>query len=276
MPKDPLRHDYGQINRSYGMQMATTPAEDDGPIWMVNLMRYHDVAQYGDGEPSDAAPVSGREADDRYAPVDVLRAIGAEVVLFGDVDTQLLGDSPRWDRVGVVRYPTRRAFIEMQQRPDFQAKHVHKAAGMAETIVMGCRPVGALPDGVDESAYPDWRTVPHPPTPEDGPVVVVHVIKYSEERAAEMGTYQDAAFKVAGPHGARIGGWFDVEGTIIGDGRAWDQVRFNVFPSKAAFMAVAMDPARLQAQRAHREPAIADTYALVVRAGINRLPDPTR
>ena len=34
-----------------------------------------------------------------------------------------------------------------------------------------------------------------------------------------------------------------VDGTIIGDGRRWDQVRFNAFPSKEAFMAVALDPA---------------------------------
>ena len=54
-------------------------------------------------------------------------------------------------------------------------------------------------------------------------------------------------------------------GTIIGDGREWDQVRFNAFPSKAAFMAVAQDPARLEAQKEHREPAISDAYALIVR-----------
>ena len=67
----------------------------------------------------------------------------------------------------------------------------------------------------------------------------------------------------------RFDGWFAVEGTILGDGRTWDQVRFNAFPSKAAFMAVVMDPARLQAQNANREPAIADT--MIVRPTINRL-----
>ena len=30
-------------------------------------------------------------------------------------------------------------------------------------------------------------------------------------------------------------------------------------------MAVAQDPARLEAQKEHREPAISDTYALIVR-----------
>ncbi len=69
----------------------------------------------------------------------------------------------------------------------------------------------------------------------------------------------------------RINGWFDVEDTIIGDGRAWHQVRFNEFPSKAAFMAVVTDPARLEAQKDHREVAIADTYTMIVRAQVNQL-----
>ncbi|HAN35541.1 MAG TPA: hypothetical protein DCQ52_08845, partial [Acidimicrobiaceae bacterium] len=51
----------------------------------------------------------------------------------------------------------------------------------------------------------------------------------------------------------------------------WDQIRFNVFPSRAAFMAVVMDPERLAAQAAHRETAIADTYTLITRPSIDRL-----
>ncbi len=266
-----VKHNYGIVNREYGMQLATTPPEADGPVLMVNLMKYKEKAVYADGE----AEISGKDADDRYAPTEVLADIGATVALFGDVETQLFGAPPQWDRIGCVLYPTRRSFIEMQTRKDFQEKHVHKAAGMAETIVMGCLPI-ASPTPRPGLVSPDWSEVPHPPTPEDGPIVVMHVIKFADEAGSdtpdEMVAYQEAAGKVAVPHGVRIGGWYRVEGTIIGDGRSWDQVRFNLFPSKAAFMAVAADPARLEAQKAHRERAIADTYALIVRARINQLP----
>ncbi len=68
----------------------------------------------------------------------------------------------------------------------------------------------------------------------------------------------------------------DVGNPGSGGGRSWHQVRFNEFPSAAAFMAVATDPARLEAQRDHREPAIADTYALMVRPVINRLAESIR
>lgn len=96
--------------------------------------KYREVAAYADGCES---AISGREADDLYAPIDVLTAIGAEIVFVADVDQQLLGDDATWDRVAIVKYPTRRAFIEMQVRPDFQEKHVHKDAGMDTTIVAG-------------------------------------------------------------------------------------------------------------------------------------------
>jgi hypothetical protein len=257
---------YGTIDSEYAMRLATTPPDDDGPIWMVNLMKYREKADYADGRASE---ISGREADDLYAPIGPLTAIGAEPVFFADVDTQFLNDTPKWDRVGIVKYPSRRAFIEMQSRKDFQELHHHKEAGMAETIVCGClpMPVPALP-----ADAPTWDDVPHPPTAEDPYVVVIHVIKFkSEESRAEMATYSDHAGRIAVPNGVRLAAWTQVEGTILGDGRHWDQIRFNVFPSRAAFMAVVFDPDRLEAQKAHRETAIADTYTLITRPIVDRL-----
>ena len=265
---------YGTVDRDYGMKLATTPPDEDGPVWMVNLMKYREVADYADGRES---AISGRDADDLYTPLESLAAIGAEIVFGGEVDQQLLGDAPIWDRVGVVKYPTRRSFIEMQSRPDFQRQHVHKDAGMAETIVIGCQPF-EVPAWPADIARPDWADVPHPPTDDDGPVMVIHVLKYHDAADAavtpeQMEAYTRTAAVTAGAHGGRVAGWFAAEGTILGDGRTWDQVRFNAFPSKGAFMAVVLDPARLEAQKNNREPAIADTYTMIVRASIDRIAD---
>lgn len=266
---DPTNPRYGTVDRGYAMTLATSAA-DDGPVWMVNLMKYRAVADYADGR---ASTITGREADDLYAPIDTLTEIGASPVFLGDVEQQLLGDAPVWDRVAVVKYPSGKSFIDMLSRPKFQKSHEHKDAGMEQTIVMGCRPL-PYPSAPEGMVAPDWADVPHPPTPDDGPVMIVHVLRFVDADAihttpTEMEAYQSVAGQVAIRHGVQVAGWFAVDGTIIGDGRAWHQVRFNLFPSKRAFMAVASDPARLKAQKDHREKAIADTYTMIVRPTIN-------
>lgn len=169
---------YATLDHDYARRLATCPPENDGPILMVNFMKYRERADYGAGpDPT----VSGREADDRYAPLDILADIGAEVVFVGDVEP-----GGAWNRVGIVRYPTRQAFVAMQGRSDFQERHVHKAAGMDRTIVCG-----ALPD------------VPPPDGARSGRVLFELVAPGTPLRAARAGRLR-------------------VEGTILGDGRRFE------------------------------------------------------
>ena len=178
--------------------------------------------------------------------------------------TRLRGTASPWSSTH-----TRRAFIDMTSSADYARSHEHKDAGMAHTFVIGCLPF--TPPELPADA-PDVADVPFPSTAEDGRVVVVHVLKYrSREHYGHMEAYQAFAGSMAVPHGVRVEGWFNVEGTIVGDGRTWDQVRFNGFPSKAAFMAVVLDPERLHAQFEHREAAIEDTYTMILRPVIDEL-----
>ena len=71
-----LPHKYGRIDKDYAMALATRAPEDDSPIYMVNLMKYHEVAQYTDGE-GVGKEISGKEADDRYNPSSVLNTLGS-------------------------------------------------------------------------------------------------------------------------------------------------------------------------------------------------------
>jgi hypothetical protein len=262
---DPLPVRYGKIDLDYAARLATTPPDEDRPVWMVNLMKYRAVADYADGRDTT---ISGQEADDLYAPLGPLAAVGAQIVFLATVDTQLLGDTPQWDRVAVVQYPTGRSFIEMQERDDFRELHVHKDAGMQDTIVLGCRPIG---NPVLPSPLPAWSEVPHPPTEQDGPVVIIHVLRFTPGVGRAMQGYEALTAAIAVPQGVRIAGWFGVDGTIVGDGRSWDQVRFHAFPSRAAFSAVACDPDRQAAQAEHRNAAIADSYSMVLRPVIDLL-----
>jgi hypothetical protein len=257
---------YGTIDRDYAARLAAVPPEEDGPIWMVNLMRYREHAVYADRRETD---LTGREADDRYAPFGPFRTVGAELVFLSDVEAQLVGDDQAWDRIAVVRYPSRRAFLAMQELPDYVELHEHKDAGMASTFVICCQPA-PWPDLPVDAPTPD--AVPHPPSPDDGPVVLLHVLRYDgPHRSADTDAYFDTAGRAALLHGVRIGAWLDVEGTIVGDGREWDEVRFHLFPSRAASEAVAADPDRIAAQVGGTGPAITDAYTLLLRPMIDRL-----
>ena len=207
----PLKHNYGVINKDYGMFLATRPPEEDGPIYMVNLMKYHEVAQYEEGSGGDKT-VSGREADDPYNPSSVLNKIGATIVFVGDVTSNHVGDED-WDRIAIVRYPTRKSFIDMQSRKDFGEKHVHKAAGMLRTTLVCCRPQ-------DESL--DTRERPTPL----GLRAVAMIVRQSPDRDAVFGSLATAIN-------------FSAEGTIISDGRLWDTVQFVPVETDADVAAIA-------------------------------------
>ena len=193
-----LKHKYGTIDKEYGVHLATRTPEEDGPIYMVNLMKYHEIAQYTDGAGVDKA-ISGREADDRYNPTSILAKIGATIVFVGDVVSNRPGDED-WDRIAIVRYATRKSFIDMQSRKDFGEKHVHKAAGMQRTIIVCCRPE-------DESLDLHGR-----PNPDDDRHIAM-VVRRTPDRAAAFRSIPGAVNLAA-------------EGTIIGDGRTWDTVQF--------------------------------------------------
>ena len=69
-------------------------------------------------------------------PSKVLSAIGANIVFVGAVEDTLRGVGGDWDDVAIVEYPCPIAFFAMSTDPEFQARAVHKEAGMASTIVM--------------------------------------------------------------------------------------------------------------------------------------------
>ena len=103
-------------------------------------------------------------------------------------------------------------------------------------------------------------------------ITVVHVLQLNEQ-IEKMNNYSLIAGERAIPNGVQIDGWFQVENTILGDGRKWDQVRFNTFPSRRAFKEVLNDPARIEAQKKYRESAISDTYTMIVTPLINKVSD---
>jgi hypothetical protein len=200
---------YGTPNWDLIKRWFALPPEEDGPFWALNLMRYHEKAQYADGRGSE---LSGQDADDAYTPRGPLAGVGAEIGVGARVTRQLAG-TPGWHRIGIVNYPSRAAFFAMQQRDDFKDQHVHKEAGMEFTIVMATRPAPGAPV-VD--------------LPEEG-TVVLRVRRFAEGTARPAEPTEGVTSLLT----------FDVEGVIVGDDRRWDEVRFDLAADDAALAALA-------------------------------------
>ena len=254
------------IDPGHAARLAEIAPENDGPVWMVHLMRHRRRSGHTD---DGGTGRDGRAAGGASTPLGPYREVGGQLVFLSDVEAQLVGDDHEWERAAVVRYPTRRSFLAVQELPGDVALHEHEGAGMEASLVLCCVPADwpAVPDGA-----PRPFDVPYPSTPDDGPVVLLHVVRYlGERRTGDLDVYRGAAGRSALPHGVRIGAWLDVEGTVVGDGRVWDEVRFHVFPSRAAFEAVAFDAGRIAALADCPEPAIADVHTLVLRPVMDRL-----
>jgi len=113
-------------------QMAGFMEPDDGsPIYMVNLLRYKDKAEYADGRETD---LTGKEAYYLYSEgvVKCLAKVGGHMAFAGDVHRLVLGDvEDLWDEVAIAMYPSRTAMMQMMQLEEMQEIGQHRAAGLA-------------------------------------------------------------------------------------------------------------------------------------------------
>jgi len=117
---------------------------DDGPVQMVNLLKFHNRARYPDGHPlAGDAGGSGAEAYMRYGTVASKKIVeyGGRFVLLATGEQVVIGDSPEWDQTVVVEYPNRAAFVDMILDAEYQAAHPHRRAGLERTVVIATTPV---------------------------------------------------------------------------------------------------------------------------------------
>lgn len=108
--------------------------QDDSPIVMINLLRYRERATYPPG--SDAEPCSGREAYQRYGAgaIGQVSAAGGRVLWLGSVQASVIApEGEAWDDAVLVEYPSRKAFVEMVSKPDYQAIARHRTAALEDS-----------------------------------------------------------------------------------------------------------------------------------------------
>ena len=107
-----------------------------GPIVMVNLMRFFERSLDGDG--------SGWDAYLRYSALTVpmIKARGGTLLWTGDAKAVALGAAHghQWDYLALVYYPDVAAFIDMMTSADYENRcDPHRRNGCAEHVIICTR-----------------------------------------------------------------------------------------------------------------------------------------
>ncbi len=116
----------------------------DGPIYMLNLLKFKEKAEYPDGRDTD---LTGAEAYAIYAEevVGHLANVGGGPMFAAQVERLMLGEVEElWDSAAIAMYPSRKAMMEMMSSPDYQASAIHRTAGLAGQLnIEMVEPMGA-------------------------------------------------------------------------------------------------------------------------------------
>ena len=116
----------------------------DGPIYMLNLLKFKALAEYPDGRETT---LTGAEAYNIYGAEVVahLAKVGGAPVFSAQVERLMLGEVEElWDTVAIAMYPSRQAMMEMMMSAEYQASAVHRSAGLAGQLNIEMKePMGA-------------------------------------------------------------------------------------------------------------------------------------
>lgn len=113
----------------------------DGPIVMLNLLKFKARADYPAGHPD--AGSSGEQAYARYERlfIGTVGAVSqAEPLYDGPVMRTIVGSEADgdWDRMLIVRYPSRQHFLAMMADETYREGLVHRYAALERTILLQC------------------------------------------------------------------------------------------------------------------------------------------
>tara|TARA_B110001454_G_scaffold218504_1_gene246657 strand:+ start:3307 stop:3735 length:429 start_codon:yes stop_codon:yes gene_type:complete len=106
---------------------------NDGPIFMVNLLKFKDKAEYKDGRETN---LTGEEAYGIYAKIvnEHLKSIGGELIFKAKVTRISIGKVEElWDAVAIARWPSRKVMGDNMMPSDTKLLegYQHREAGLA-------------------------------------------------------------------------------------------------------------------------------------------------
>lgn len=113
----------------------------DGPIAQVNLLKFRVRSDYPEGHAHHGADEPGAAAYTRYvdAFAAVAKSVDATCLLYGQTERYFIGQGD-WDGVLIMHFPSRSAFIETLNHPDYHEMHQHRDAGLLCQELITTRP----------------------------------------------------------------------------------------------------------------------------------------
>jgi len=125
---DPTREDFARFREM----------QREGPVHMLNLLRFREVAAYDDG-----TVATGAEAYAAYARESgpVFARLGGRQVWLGQPELTLIGPAEeRWDLAFIAEYPSVDAFVAMLRDPEYHRAVRHRQAAVADSRLVRLRP----------------------------------------------------------------------------------------------------------------------------------------
>jgi uncharacterized protein (DUF1330 family) len=104
---------------------------DEGPVVMLNLLKFRDQSLDGNG--------TGVEAYTRYGELagPFVSKHGGELIWAGATTETLVGDMAlNWDMVLLVKWPKRQNLLDLADDPEYEAVAHHRANGLERTMLI--------------------------------------------------------------------------------------------------------------------------------------------
>jgi len=110
----------------------------EGPLVMLNLLKFKEKAVYLDGRQTD---ISGAEAYGIYSAEmkKLIEADGGRFVFSAPLNMLVIGEGElEWDVVGIVEYTSLESFQRITTSPKYQEISMHRTAGLAQQLLINC------------------------------------------------------------------------------------------------------------------------------------------
>ena len=112
----------------------------EGPVVMLNLLRFRAVADYtAHPELAPAMPITGAAAFERYIAhtLPFLKESGGELLFLGEGGRFLIGPAEeRWDRAALVRQSSVQSFMAFASNTAYLAGIGHRTAALEDSRLL--------------------------------------------------------------------------------------------------------------------------------------------